>query len=226
MIAAVAWPLWQPAAAQERPRNEGEKMEINPEKIRGLDKWQSSNGRAPKVIVPVNDYKMTTICSGSGYSQGVPFYGFYFDTQGCRSQMLYPSSYLTDLAVGDSIYSLRFYVYYNQDVSGSTTSVPSGMGTSTIRIGLGKNTNQNSYYGSSGGFNSATLTTVYEGTLETGSSVLDITFNEPYVYQGGDLVVDVGLERVQITDKVYILKMVVLIPVVVLQGKDTFLRCA
>ena len=202
LIAAIALPLWQPAAAQEAI-SLSEKINVDKEMLnRSLqmtddgnvkvvnqtpknetgNSGNASHGIRPKIVVPVVELHSSTICDGATQtSTKVPFYGNYFDTQGCRSQMLYPSSYLTDLAVGDTIYNLRFYT--------SGSAVPAGMGTSTIRIGLGKNTNQRNYYNQNS-FNSATLTTVYEDTLATGRYYIDITFTTPYVYQGGDLVID------------------------------------
>ena len=74
-----------------------------------------------------------TVCPGNGttdFNEFVPVYGYWIDTEGVASQMLYPSTKFTGLAGGRTkqIESITFY---------STANVPASIGEATVIVRMG-----------------------------------------------------------------------------------------
>ncbi len=117
-----------------------------------------------------------TVGSGSNTTEYSPFYGNYVD-QKQRNQIVYPVSDLSSMSVmeGKNITGIKFYQSNSNAWSGSfTISIAETSGT---------------------GFDSKVwftdeLTKVYEGTV-TGGTEVTITFQTPYTYGGGNLLLDI-----------------------------------
>lgn len=117
-----------------------------------------------------------TVAEGDNTTSYSPFYGNYVDAVQ-RNQIVYAISDLSEMSAmeGKSITAIKFYQSNSYAWSGSfTISLAETSGT---------------------GFDSKVwftdeLTTVYEGTV-TGGSVVTITFQNPYTYGGGNLLLDI-----------------------------------
>lgn len=128
--------------------------------------------------------KGATVCGGSAQNEYVPVYGYWMDTKGTESQMIYPKSLFSDLQAGDIIESITFFTY-----TSSTPTVPAELGSATVQVRMGETT-ETSITSSTYQENRNNATLVYEGTLTTGSNTMTITFSEPYVYGGKNIIID------------------------------------
>ena len=114
-----------------------------------------------------------TVHDGTTTNNLVPLYGFYADAY-LKCEMVYPATELTDMANG-TISGLTFY----------TDSPASDAWTATFQVFVAEVENATiSDFAGPG-------TIVYEGTLDGTQETMTITFNEPYAYNGGNLLVGV-----------------------------------
>ena len=115
-----------------------------------------------------------TVADGTDRNYYLPIYGLYLDNTG-HNQVIYPESMLVDM-LGATISSITFYM----------ETVPTTLWAHTFEFGLGTTTTSNfsdeNYYN----WNS----TVYTGTISVNSQ-FTVTFTTPFVYNGGNLVLDV-----------------------------------
>ncbi len=118
-----------------------------------------------------------TVADGMEANSYVPVYGYYADYYQ-RNQVIYPASMLTDM-VGGGILSLTFYFY----------TAPSSNWSATFDVKLGV-TSDSSFQSTA--YVNVPTTTVYTGTLTKNSdNTLTVTLAEPYVYTGGNLLLEV-----------------------------------
>ncbi len=143
MIAAVAWPMWQPAAAES-----------------------------------------VTVCGSTTYisSEFLPVYGYWMDTQGVETQMIYPSSMFK--LEGNGVNKIDAITFY------STAPVPAGLGGKTLIVRMGETYTTTISSRSEMISNRNSMDVVYEGTLTTGATEITIEFQTPYVYQGNNIMID------------------------------------
>ena len=106
----------------------------------------------------------------SGY---VPVYGFYADAY-LKCEMVYPADELADMS-GGTISSLKFF---------TSSPAPEAL-TSTWQVFLTEvnYTSISSYEGPG--------TVVYEGTLGCNTEEVEVVFDAPYTYSGGNLLIGV-----------------------------------
>ena len=125
-----------------------------------------------------------TVCDGTATNEYVPFYGYYADANQ-HNQMIYPAADLAEMD-GGTISQLVFYFSSNYGSSYNAVENSCRLGTWTISLGETEATTL------SGLDNTTTLTQVYEGcmTWSHADLTLTITFDEPYIYGGGNLLVD------------------------------------
>jgi len=116
-----------------------------------------------------------TVADGTSTSSNVPAYGLYADTQGARSQCIYPADSLTAMN-GGTISQMTFYL--------SSPAAAAWTGTFQVSIGETEETSL------SGGFIDTDLTSVYTGTMDATGTTLTVVFEDAYTYNGGNLVFD------------------------------------
>ena len=134
-----------------------------------------------------------TVFEGTATNTKVPIYGMYMDTQGTRVQVMYPESALTDM-VGLPINSVKFYT----DADGITLTG----GNVEVLVG----TTTQTAFPSSGATPIEGLTHVANITLNPGDTELLIKFEEPFVYNGGSLVIETNvLEKTDEYANIYFL---------------------
>ena len=116
----------------------------------------------------------TVVADGTTTNTYIPIYGLWADDY-TRSQFIYPASMLEDLTAGSQITSLTFY--------SSTASQNWGAATFDVKLGEVTETTLSSYL-------TYTATTVYSGAITISNNLMTITFTNPYIYQGGNLMVE------------------------------------
>ncbi len=113
-----------------------------------------------------------TVCDGTDTNVYVPIYGYYVDTPGAKSQVLYPASELTSM-VGKKITDITFYANGNITFSG---------GEQVVKVAELESSEMP-------GIVTEGLTTVFTGTVTRNGSQMTIHFDAPYQYAGGNLLI-------------------------------------
>lgn len=127
----------------------------------------------------VTDYD--TAANATNTSSYVPFYGYWTDAWQ-RNQIIYPADKLT-VPAGATISSMRFY----------STSSCTGWGTRQMAIKLAE-VSQNQF--STASAINTTMTTVFATAQVTLlSDGIQIDFDAPYTYNGGNLLVEIDYEK-------------------------------
>ncbi|MBO7498693.1 MAG: fibronectin type III domain-containing protein, partial [Bacteroidaceae bacterium] len=115
-----------------------------------------------------------TVNDGTSTNSYTPVYGLYADTQGSTTEFIIPAA---DLAAmdGGSISAMTFYL----------SSSASAAWTATFQVYLAEvsATTLSGVTGPSVG------TVVYTGTLDATGSTMTVTFDTPYTYNGGNLLI-------------------------------------
>ena len=123
-----------------------------------------------------------TVCDGkapgttTSTNSFIPIYGSYVDTQGTTSEFIIPATTEgMDALEGGEISKLTFYISNN----------PATWGSPVIQIYMGEveGTTLSSINGPTN------LTVVYEGVLSNTQAAMEIELNEPYTYEGGNLLI-------------------------------------
>ena len=115
-----------------------------------------------------------TVCNGSATSGEVPIDGYNYDLNETTSQMIYPANMLTDM-VGATITQVKFYSPSVNFMGGELWLMMSN--TSQTAFVDGEPANGTVFCGSV--------------TPVLGSSELTFVFDTPFVYEGGNLLIDV-----------------------------------
>ena len=193
LIAAVAWPLSHPAAAQEvTPEQSRSPQEMKIQEMKDAvavknnivvpkERATFMHKATPKAASPKAEYETVTVFeSSTGTNKYVPVYGWYYDMSNTTSQMIYPASLLEDvLNVGDQITQITFYT----DANGIKFS------SGKITVTIGETTTN--YFASEAQI-SVPSTTVSGTVVPTkGSTTLTVAFSEPLEYTGQNLFVQV-----------------------------------
>jgi hypothetical protein len=131
-----------------------------------------------------------TVCSGSGNvsSEFVPVYGYWIDTQGVESQVIYPASKFNGLTGGNT-YQIDAITFY------STAAVPASLGGATVVVRMGETYNTTISTRSEMVNNRNAMDVVYRGQLPFGTGEMTIEFQTPYVYQGNNIMIDIYVEE-------------------------------
>ena len=116
-----------------------------------------------------------TVHDGTATNSYVPVYGFYADAY-LKCEMVYPASELSDMNGGE-ISAIKFYT--------SSPAEAAWTGTFQVFVKEVSEAAINAFAGPG--------TVVYEGTLDGTAAEMEITFNTPYQYNGGNLLVGVYL---------------------------------
>ncbi len=119
-----------------------------------------------------------TVFDGTATNDGAPIYAYQFDSEDYITQTIYPAASLTGLQ-GQSITAMKFYVADEGGVAENTVQL-------AVSIGM---TTQSSY--SSWSPSAITgLTHVADITMNAGDTEITINFDAPFVYEGGNLVIE------------------------------------
>ena len=132
-----------------------------------------------------------TVCDNGGYdgySNHVPTYGFWADTEGTLAQMIYPAAMLTDMA-GSEITEVKFYTlaqYYVENGMDPYISNTNFINfeNAMIQLSLMK-VDQNDFSEVVVG-----ATPVATTIPEVGDMYLTFVLDEPYTYEGGNLLIE------------------------------------
>ena len=116
-----------------------------------------------------------TVNDGEATNAYVPIYGFYADSY-TRSQFIIPAENLSKMA---NNYVTKMSFYANADAS---------WGNATFKVSLSEVKEETFDAEAVAPFDSGTQ--VYEGTLSVVDGVMEVEFDEPFQYKGGNLLVD------------------------------------
>lgn len=117
-----------------------------------------------------------TVADSTATNSYVPVYGLYVDDF-VRCQTVYPADMLTDLT-GETILGLTYYL---------STPAASSWGVAQFVVNVKEVTGT-----TLSAFEDMTeATTVYTGSLDATQATMEIEFNTPYAYQGGNLLIEI-----------------------------------
>ena len=122
-----------------------------------------------------DDSSMLTVADGTTTNAYAPFYGYWMD-QPQHNQVLYTEDMLTEMIDGE-ISQIKFFL------NGSPSW---GSATTTISFGI---TEETSF--TSSAHIETELTQVYSGAINIQDNSITFTFEAPYDYQGGNLLLDI-----------------------------------
>ena len=118
-----------------------------------------------------------TVADGTSTNSYVPVYGLWLDNY-TRAQVVYPETMLTNM-MGGAISELTFYFSTPPSSPGNWTS------NFEVRLGTAPATTLSSFLPSP-------TDLVYSGTLDGSTNLMTITFSTPYVYTGGNLLLEMS----------------------------------
>lgn len=153
----------------------------------GNSDWVSTTA-ATKGLV---DEATIMVAEGMSTSQYVPVYGLNADAIQ-HSQSIYPAALLTELQ-GKTISKL----VYSLSTASSKTSWRTGEGSFTIGLAITEQADLST------AFASDDLSNVYTGSLDASGTEMTITLNTPFVYTGGNLLIDFNLPAASTWESAY-----------------------
>ncbi|MBR4648178.1 MAG: choice-of-anchor J domain-containing protein, partial [Bacteroidales bacterium] len=121
-----------------------------------------------------NAQEELTVYDGTNTNSYVPFYGLYADTQGAASECVFPSDEL-DAMTGGQITAIKFYI--------TSSAAAAWTGTHQVYVGEVDATTLTGITGPSA------FTVVKTASFDATGTELTITFDEPYTYGGGNLLI-------------------------------------
>lgn len=124
------------------------------------------------ICLPAQANKILTLFDGDELSNTAPINLVYFDELGTRTQIIYPASSLSEMT-GEVINSIKFY-----------TSAPITEAGGMLKVSVGE-TDKNDYYDP---VYVEDLTQVAFYSMTSGVTEVEIVFDTPYSYMGGNLV--------------------------------------
>ncbi len=117
-----------------------------------------------------------TVCDGTETNSYIPVYGLFVDTQGCTSEFIIPAETegMSDME-GGTISKVTFYL----------SEIPNTWGSPVIQLYLGEveGTTLSSISGPSN------FTVVKTMVWSNQQSTIEVEFDEPYTYEGGNLLI-------------------------------------
>lgn len=114
-----------------------------------------------------------TVCDSTDYASFVPIYGLDIDVVSTEGQMIYPAEMLSEM-VGSEIHSLRFHTYKNVEMNGGVIQL-------SFKVVDGIAFEQEAM--------TTDLTAVATVSPVYGSTDLVFDLDEPFEYNGGNLLV-------------------------------------
>ena len=123
-----------------------------------------------------------TVCDGTENNEYVPFYGYWADAAQ-HNQMIFPADGLTAMT-GKYVTQMVFYI--DQSANNGTNTAADRLGTWTVSLGETTATTLD------GLDNTTALSQVYQGYFDCSTGFLTLDFDDPYTYNGGNLLVDLN----------------------------------
>jgi hypothetical protein len=117
-----------------------------------------------------------TVADSTATNNYVPVYGLYVDDF-VRCQTVYPADMLTDLT-GENILGLTYYL-------GTPATSSWGVAQFVVNVKEVTGTTLSAFEDMTG------ATTVYTGSLDATQATMEIEFDIPYAYQGGNLLIEI-----------------------------------
>ena len=134
------------------------------------------------------DQSVTINYAGNAKQSHFPIYGDNADSQGHKVQAIYLADQLKAIAEGSEIKALTFY----------SANQTQSWGKAEFKVSLAQ-TDNSFFQNASGAWATAssesTLTQVFDGPLYVADGELTINFTTPYVYEGGNLLIQVEISR-------------------------------
>ena len=121
-----------------------------------------------------NAQETLTVCDGGNTNSNVPIYSLYAD-YGTRSQFIIPAALLEDMA-GGTIQNIKFY--------NNTASINFDQGFTVYMMEVDYTT-----FASTTLVDWSSMTQVYQGTLTVSNNEMSIELQEPYSYEGDNLMI-------------------------------------
>ena len=127
------------------------------------------------LAVPQSKAEPLIVANGTDTHKAVPFYGYYTDQLGMYAQMIYPAAELSAMT-GKEITAITFVSSTGIQFSGCTFTVTIGTTTNTV-------------------FTSTSRLSITDGksgtiTPDKNATDLTVTFDEPFVYNGGNIIIE------------------------------------
>ena len=144
---------------------------------------------AMAIAAQANVLTVCDIGGYDGYSNHVPVYGFWADTEGTIAQSIYPADMLTDM-VGGKITEVKFYTlaqYYVENDLDPYMSSTNFINFENAKIQLALKVVDED------GFSTSTIvgaTPVATTVPEMGDMYMTFQLDEPFTYEGGNLLVE------------------------------------
>ena len=133
------------------------------------------------VGIQVRAEELTVLEDATSTTGNVPVYGTWTDNPQ-HTQSIYSADLLQEMT-GGSITSMKFYM----SGTSSKTSWRTGGGTFDVSLAITTQSDLSSAWAAD------QLTTVYSGVVDASGTEMVITFSDPFVYTGGNLLLDVQL---------------------------------
>ena len=126
-------------------------------------------------VMSVSAQQTLTICDGTATNTNVPINTLWWDNAATQSQTIYPAALISDLE-GTQITSMKFYL--------NATGVLFSGGKCQISLGI---TDKDAFVNAIG-ITGLTVVAAEVTAPETGSTEMEIVFDAPFTYEGGNLV--------------------------------------
>ncbi len=123
----------------------------------------------------MNAQSTLTICDGEATNTYVPINTLWWDNAATQSQTIYPAALISNME-GAQITSMKFYL--------NTTGVLFSGGKCQISLGI---TDKDAFVNAIG-ITGLTVVAAEVTAPETGSTEMEIVFDQPFTYEGGNLV--------------------------------------
>ena len=133
------------------------------------------------MFMPAHAVNQLTVFDGDELSNTCPINNVYLDEPGTRTQVIYPAASLAEMK-DEVINSIKFFTFNPITVSGGR-----------IKVSVGE-TSQSSFGGDLTYVEGLTQVATYSMILN--SSVVEIVFDNPYLYRGQNLVIETIVEEV------------------------------
>lgn len=129
---------------------------------------------ALSAFVPAQAAELT-VFEGNASTNTIPINVYWLDNAGTQTQVIYPAEALTEM-VGRPINSMKFYTTSELDANGGTINVSLAI-VDQVQFNINE-------------FITQDMTQVATITMVPGGTELLITFDEPFIYTGGNLLLD------------------------------------